>query len=638
MKKLNLLLIAFALIFNVKVVFAQTSYKPFADVYTMEKDYSNSTLFLSKKTEIKVIKASGSVGTEESSGNYKFYRTNINEGSELIVLITNSAVNKKGELLDAVVKINNVKKFSAADSGYATFGVKSSYTVAKDVSNPTSTNSYTTKNNEPMVLELGTSKATAEINITYYLAGTYKDESNKGNLGNVTGASATIWDFDNVASGTYAAERFAGNEGIVPLNGDALIYYNITPTHKNPSYAYEYKTEDNGIAIKTKQGGNVDSLNYENMVFLKTNITDSTFKLSFGGETGNLFLTFASPYPYNLNMPTKTVDVKEAISGKVFHYNIMQYVPNNYYGTIFGLQKVFDNMYSNTRYTSFKIWETFNKNLEINTKDIKVTNELGEDVTSYFTFTVDSNNKMTGIVNSDTFDKAEFYGHAYNVSVPITLKEDVKEISKITSDKTYVQAIKNNAKLVSQSEDKTSYTVNYKVKYKVTTNYIDYDTKEKIKDSVVEEKDLNEKYITNYKDIDDTKWGLVELPKNYSGTVKENVDVNYYFRKKYKVTVNFYEQGTTNKVAESQVLYYYMGDEYTTNYDNVEKSWEVAETPDNAKGKITGEDIEVNYYFTEVIIENPPTGAIAIPFFLIGLFFIGVIFYKSKVNKKLYKI
>ena len=55
MKKLNLLLIAFALIFNVKMVFAQTVYKPFSSVYTMEKDYSNSTLFLSKKTEFKVI-------------------------------------------------------------------------------------------------------------------------------------------------------------------------------------------------------------------------------------------------------------------------------------------------------------------------------------------------------------------------------------------------------------------------------------------------------------------------------------------------------------------------------------------------------------------------------------------------------
>ena len=81
-----------------------------------------------------------------------------------------------------------------------------------------------------------------------------------------------------------------------------------------------------------------------------------------------------------------------------------------------------------------------------------------------------------------------------------------------------------------------------------------------------------------------------------------------------------------------------MDDEYTTNYDNVEKSWEVAETPANATGKITGENIEVNYYFTEVIIENPPTGAIAIPFVLIGVFFIGVIAYKNKYKNKLYKV
>ena len=98
---------------------------------------------------------------------------------------------------------------------------------------------------------------------------------------------------------------------------------------------------------------------------------------------------------------------------------------------------------------------------------------------------------MTGIVNNATFDKAEFYGHAYNVSVPLTIKEDAKEISKITSDKTYIKAIKNNAKLEPQTEDRTSYTVNFKVKYKVTINYIDFDTKENIVDPVVQEKDLN---------------------------------------------------------------------------------------------------------------------------------------------------
>ncbi len=637
MKKFNLLFILFALILNVKVVFAQTTYRPYSFTYTMEKDYSNSTLFMTKDTSFKVIKSAGTKETEESSGNYKFYRTNINEGDELILLITNSAVNKNGKLLDAVVKISNVKKFAAADAGYATFGIKSSYTVAKDVANPTSVDTYTQKENEPLVFELGTSKAQAEISITYYLAGTYKDESNKGKLGNVTGASGTIWDFDNIASGTYAAERFAGNEGIVPLNGDAIIFYNKSKVHKNSGYAYEYKEENNGIAINTKQGSNIDSLNYENMVFVKTNITDSTFKLSFGGEVGNLYFMFASPYPYDLNMPTKTIDVKDAASGDIFHYNIMQYVPNNYYGTIYAVQKAYDNMYSNTRYKTFKITETLNKNLEVKTQDIKVTNELGEDVTNYFTITVDDNNKMTAIATNEALNNSQFYGHAYNVSIPLTLKEDIKEISKITSDKTYVKATKCDINLICKDEDRTSYTDTFKVKYKVTINYLDNATKENIVDPVIQKKDLDEKYITNYNNIDDTKWGLVELPKNYSGTIKENVVVNYYFNRKYKITVNYYEQGTTNKIADSQELYYYLDDEYTTNYDNVEKSWGLVETPANATGKVTG-DMEVNYYFTPVIIENPPTGMITIPFILIGALLVGIVLFKNKQKDKLYKI
>ena len=638
MKKIKLLLIAFVLLLNVKVVFAQTTYKAYSSAsnYAIEKDYSNSTLFLSKKTQFKVIKSAGNLTNQESSGNYKFYRTNINPGDELILLITNSAVNDKGELLDAVVKINNVKKFAAAGAGYATFGVKSSYTVAKDVANPTSVDSYIQKTNEPLLFELGTNKAQADISITYYLAGTYKDESNKGKLGNVTGASGTVWDFDNVSSGgTYNAERFAGSEGIVPLNGDAIIFYNKSHVHKNSGYAYEYKEESDGIAIATKQGGNIDSLNYENMAFIKTNIADSTFKLSFSGETCDLYLMFASPYPYDLNMPNKTIDVKESYVGEVFHYNIMQYVPNNYYGTIFAVQKAYENLYSNTRYTAFEINETFNTNLEVKDKDIKILNELGEDVTSYFNIAL-ANNKLTITVKNETFNNSAFYGHAYNISVPLTIKNEITELTKITSDKTYVKATKKDANLIAKEETKTSGKVTYKVRYKITVNYLDFDTKESIKKSEVQIKDLNEKYITNYKDIDDTKWGLVELPKNYSGTVKGNVEVNYYFKKKYKVTVNFYEKDTNNKVAESQIFYYCVGDEYTTNYDIVEKSWELALAPANASGPVNG-DVEVNYYFTPVVIENPPTGMITIPLALIALTAGVIVIYKKK-TKKIYNV
>ena len=48
--------------------------------------------------------------------------------------------------------------------------------------------------------------------------------------------------------------------------------------------------------------------------------------------------------------------------------------------------------------------------------------------------------------------------------------------------------------------------------------------------------------------------------------------------------------------------------------------------------------MEVNYYFTPVIIENPPTGMITIPFILIGALLVGIVLFKNKQKDKLYKI
>ena len=573
MKKLKYWLVMFvAFIFNFQLVNAQTTYYNYSSTYQMDGEFSYSTLFMSKDSKITVIKNVGTVDTQESSGNYKLYRTNIKPNEELIILITKSAVNKKGELLDAVVKINKVEQFDSVEDGFVTFGIKSSYNVANSVSSPTSTKTITPKENEPLVFELGTSKAKANLNITYYLTGTYKNESEVGKLGSITAVSGTIWDFDNLAStvgGSYTTDLFNGDEGIIPTSGDANIFYNKSKIHKNSGYSYEYKEQDKGIAIKSKTGGNIDNLYYENAIFLINNrLTNSTFNLTFSGASGSLYFVFASPYPYNIDKPISSFDTKEVTTGKQINYNITQYIPNNYYGTIYAFQGAYDNMYSNTKYKSFKLTETLDNNLEFDIKGLKIVNELGEDVTEYFTSSYE-NNILTVEAKESSFDVSTFYGHAYKISLPAKVKDDIKDVDKIT-----LSSIRTASTICKQDLD----------------------------------------------------------CRNESRTSDKP-----YIKLKYKLIVNYYEKDTNNKLADSIETTYYLNEEYKTDYSVIDSNWDLVETPSNANGVING-DMVVNYYFTPVVIENPPTGMIVLPIFAMITLLGGAIIIYRKHKRKIYNV
>ena len=182
--------------------------------------------------------------------------------------------------------------------------------------------------------------------------------------------------------------------------------------------------------------------------------------------------------------------------------------------------------------------------------------------------------------------------------------------------------------------------------YTVEVNFYDKDTGEKIDETEVESHKYDDEYKTNDDKIDKKKWELVEVPENAEGRVTEDTEVNYYYKKvEYKLTVNYYEEGTENKIAESSEGIYYYEDEYITDYNKVDSTlWELVGMPDNYQGKIT-EDTVVNYYFKQVVIENPQTGTtqnnmpiiritLVISTILITITFI----YKIYLKKKIYKL
>ena len=107
---------------NKEAVKTSTVYKDFSELSDLPVDYSYSTIFLSSNTTFEIITNSGKItqGTVEGDGVNLPLITDIDPGDSVSLLITNCAINKKGEMLDVVVTIDNVSKY---DDDYDVFFV-----------------------------------------------------------------------------------------------------------------------------------------------------------------------------------------------------------------------------------------------------------------------------------------------------------------------------------------------------------------------------------------------------------------------------------------------------------------------------------------------------------------------------------
>ena len=88
-----------------------------------------------------------------------------------------------------------------------------------------------------------------------------------------------------------------------------------------------------------------------------------------------------------------------------------------------------------------------------------------------------------------------------------------------------------------------------------------------------------------------------KLPANSKGTMKvEPVEVIYYYIYRTKVTAEYIDKNTGNKLAEEKVQNGYEGDTYTTDRKTFD-DYKLVEVPLNADGSMTKENIRVTYYY-----------------------------------------
>ena len=172
----------------------------------------------------------------------------------------------------------------------------------------------------------------------------------------------------------------------------------------------------------------------------------------------------------------------------------------------------------------------------------------------------------------------------------------------------------------------------------VTVNYYKDGTTEKLADSIEQgKKDIGSKYTTEAKVIEPkvvledtpekiitrvTRYELVKVPNDKDGVVPaDGKVVNYYYRevvdevvtmKQAPVTVHYYKDGTTEKLADSiEQGKKDIGSKYTTEApriieeklsDGSVRKWLLKSAPSNANGNVKAGGTTVIYYYIEFSI------------------------------------
>ncbi len=505
-----------------------TEYYDWSDFDTLSHDYSFSTLYLTEETEFIILKNAGTLTYSETQSGKKLpCFENLVEGQEVIFQITNCAVNKKGEVLDVVIKLENIKGFNAA-AGYISFISKTYVEKLNSQNYPLESelqNVYLDIGN-PLSFQLYASFASCDFTMTYYKTGTYNAKEDKGELGEIEFVNGFFYDLDILnINDSYKDNIFMGNEGVRPNVGSTSIFYN--KSQKQPSDArfqgVVLQEIDNGIAIKETPFNPAGIWYGAAALLLTKDVVESTYSFTYGGSNAGMAYFFASPYPYEITSPTKKASVTQISPGETFTYEIAQYVPNNYYANLFNFHELYDNLPNNSELTKLTITDYLSDDLDIIKENITITTETNKDVTDLFDILVQGNDIEIN-PKSETFYESTFYSHTYVIHIPVQVKEHPK--STILTNVSYVKSkIGNQAELVQKTDE-----VVVDIKYKLIINYYKEGTMDKIVDSEILYYDPNEKYTTNVSKVTGM-WGLVKRPTNASGVMTENIEVNYYFKK-----------------------------------------------------------------------------------------------------------
>ena len=554
------------------------------------------------------------------------------------ILAKNSAINANGNYIDAVLTTKNLVFWNnkELDAKYVYKSRITTLSLEGITSGQYSRLDSEGSSQVPVVLgipiefNLDHMIGQVDASLSYYEADTYNTPNQKyADVKNIIGLYSDI-DVWNDKTDLFSDKIFKGNEGVAFTNSENVktIYYDVDGqygkqiqlTNKDGSktatdYQARLKTvtatdgnnkEYSGLYIddEVRTNANVKDIHEKTSIFITEDLDNEkifNFRYASARSAGIRFC-FVSPIKYDIAGPVKTSSVTKTTDNKNYIYSIIQKIPNNYYG--YALK--FAN-YSGTLYNSISISDTFDEKLtNIDKNKITIVNENGLDVTKYFDISLSEVNGKIKLVatisnsNSDNFiSKVDFYNHTYKVNVPVTTKDKINK--NIISNKSST-TVDNDTSNILESNN-----VDVDVYYTVTVNHIDEYDNTMLK-TTTDEVIYGNTFSSNKEDFENYENDYYESDADdgqNSGVVNKNITVNYYYKKKATVTVNYYKEGTTEKLADSDTLNKYYGDKYdVTSYkDNKNISTDYkyvsyTSTPENAlNGTVSQDVITINYYY-----------------------------------------
>lgn len=554
------------------------------------------------------------------------------------ILAKNSAINANGNYIDAVLTTKNLVFWNnkELDAKYVYKSRITTLSLEGITSGQYSRLDSEGSSQVPVVLgipiefNLDHMIGQVDASLSYYEADTYNTPNQKyADVKNIIGLYSDI-DVWNDKTDLFSDKIFKGNEGVAFTNSENVktIYYDVDGqygkqiqlTNKDGSktatnYQARLKTvtaidennkEYSGLYIddEVRTNANVKDIHEKTSIFITEDLDNEkifNFRYASARSAGIRFC-FVSPIKYDIAGPVKTSSVTKTTDNKNYIYSIIQKIPNNYYG--YALK--FAN-YSGTLYNSISISDTFDEKLtNIDKNKITIVNENGLDVTKYFDISLSEVNGKIKLVatisnsNSDNFiSKVDFYNHTYKVNVPVTTKDKINKNKISNKASTTVDSDTNNI-LESNNVDVDVY-------YTVTVNHID-EYNNAILKTTTDEVIYGNTFSSNKEDFENYEYDYNESDTNdgkNSGVVNKNITVNYYYKKKATVTVNYYKEGTTEKLADSDTLNKYYGDTYdVTSYkdnNNVPSKYEYTRFTSNATDELAGtvyiDEIRINYYY-----------------------------------------
>lgn len=554
------------------------------------------------------------------------------------ILAKNSAINANGNYIDAVLTTKNLVFWNNKELD-AKYVYKSRITT-RSLEGITS-GQYSRLDSEgssqvpvvlgiPIEFNLDHLIGQVDASLSYYEADTYNTPNQKyADIKSIIGLYSDI-DIWNDKTDLFSDKIFKGNEGVAFTNSENVktIYYDVDGqygkqiqlTNKDGSktatdYQARLKTvtaidennkEYSGLYIddEVRTNANVRDIHEKTSIFITEDLDNEkifNFRYASARSAGIRFC-FVSPIKYDIAGPVKTSSVTKTTDNKNYIYSIIQKIPNNYYGYVLKFAN-----YSGTLYNSISISDTFDEKLtNIDKNKITIVNENGLDVTKYFDISLSEVNGKIKLVatisnsNSDNFiSKVDFYNHTYKVNVPVTTKDKINK-NKISNKVS--TTVDNNTSNILESNN-----VDVDVYYTVTINHID-EYNNAILKTTTDEVIYGNTFSSNKEDFENYEYDYNESDTNdgkNSGVVNKNITVNYYYKKKATVTVNYYKEGTTEKLAESDILNKYYGDTYdVTSYkdnNNVPSKYEytrfTSNTTDELAGTVYIDEIRINYYY-----------------------------------------